>query len=215
MCEILWPWLQASEPIAVWLEAIALIAIFFLDWNERRENRKERREQHRETAAQLMVAQSQAEATKKSADAAIEAALAAKKSAEIAAALHRPFVGLSSVQLQSGWGTRLWDIAFVLKNYGTLPALNVGAVVKIIIDKELRDTKKEPTTFQIFPSAEPTTIFRFDMGDLDKPRVHDETKKLRIEVLIPYQAEDGRQFVYTADVSYTQGRFAVDKSETH
>src|SRR5260221_14688171 len=115
MCEILWPWLQASEPIAVWLEAIALIAIFFLDWKERKENRKERQEQHEENAAQLRVAQSQAEATKKSADAATEAALAAKKSAEIAAALHRPFVGLSRVLLQSGWGTRSWDIAFELK----------------------------------------------------------------------------------------------------
>ncbi len=48
MCVVLWPWLQASEPIAVWLEAIALIAIFFLDWKEKKENRKERREQHKE-----------------------------------------------------------------------------------------------------------------------------------------------------------------------
>jgi len=61
MCEILWPWLQASEPIAVWLEAIALIAIFFLDWNERRENRKERQVQHEETAAQMAVSQRQVE----------------------------------------------------------------------------------------------------------------------------------------------------------
>src|SRR5882672_9465460 len=99
MCEILWPWLQASEPIAVWLEAIALIAIFFLDWKERKENRREQMRQHEETIAQLDIARSQAEATKKSADAATEAAVAAKKSAEIAAALHRPFMGLSSVTM--------------------------------------------------------------------------------------------------------------------
>jgi hypothetical protein len=214
-CEILWRWLPASEPIAVWLEALALIAIFFLDWKERKENRKERQEQHEENAAQLQVAQIQAEATKKSADAATEAALAAKKSAEIAAALHRPFVGLSRVYLKSGWGTRLWDVAFDLKNYGTLPALNVGASIEFFTDNAPRGKLQEPMSFQIFPSAEPMLIFRFDMGDPDRTTVHNETKKLRISVLIPYQAEDGRHFEYTADVSYTQGRFAVDKSETH
>ena len=49
------------ETIGVWLEAIALIAIFFLDWNERRENRKERQVQHEETAAQMVVSQRQVE----------------------------------------------------------------------------------------------------------------------------------------------------------
>jgi hypothetical protein len=163
----------------------------------------------------LQVAQIQAEATKKSADAATEAALAAKKSAEIAAALHRPFVGLKSVNLLAGWGTRNWDISFELKNYGTLPALNVGAMIEIFTDDALRGQKKEPTSFQIFPSAKPVTIFRFDMGEQDRAGVHDESKKLRISVRIPYQAEDGRHFEYTAQVSYTQGRFAVEKSETH
>src|SRR5712664_1633464 len=122
------------ETIGIWLEAIALIAIFFLDWNERKENRKERRDQHEETAAQLLVAQRQAEATKNSADAASEAAAAAKKSAEITAALHRPFMGLFNVSLPGGPGTRLWNIVFTLKNYGTLPALNVGLAVNFYID---------------------------------------------------------------------------------
>src|SRR4029077_18416746 len=121
-----------SETIGVWVEAIALILIFGLDWKERKDNRKDREEQHKETSAQLEIARNQAEATKKSADAAIEAALAAKKSAEITAALHRPFVGLSGVMPKHGFGSQFWDIAFALKNYGTLPALHVGAMFDFI-----------------------------------------------------------------------------------
>ncbi len=203
------------ETIAVWLEAIALIAIFFLDWKERKENRQEQHRQHNETGAQLDIAKSQAEATKKSADAAIEAALAAKKSAEIAAALHRPFVGLSGVTLKHGWDSRLWDIAFALKNYGTLPAFNVGAMFDFFTDNDRRAQNSEPTSVQIFPSQEFESIVRFDMGDPDKVAVHAETKKLKITVRIPYQGEDGRHFEYIAEVSYAHHRFAIDKAETH
>jgi hypothetical protein len=49
------------ETIGVWLEAVALVAIFFLDWKERKENRKERQVQHEETAAQMAISQRQVE----------------------------------------------------------------------------------------------------------------------------------------------------------
>jgi len=196
------------------LEAIALIAIFFLDWKERKENRKERREQHEENAAQLQVAQIQAEATKKSADAATEASLAVKKSAEIAAALHRPFMGVSNVALRAGWGSREWDIGFDLKNYGTLPALNVGLTAEVFTDNNLREHTIESPSVQIFPSAEFVSIVRFDMGNPDTVGVHKESIKLRIEVRMPYQSEDGRHFEHAATVSFVHGRFQVDKSAT-
>jgi hypothetical protein len=206
------------ETIGVWVEAIALIAIFFLDWKERKENRKERREQHEETAAQLQAAQSQAEATKKSADAATEAALAATKSAEISAALHRPFMGVSNVALRGGWGTRVWDIAFGLKNYGALPALGVGLTAEVFTDNNLRMQTTESPSVQIFPSAEFVSIVRFDMGDPDQVGVHKESIKLRIEVRIPYHSQEGRNFWYfehTATISFVRGQFQVDKSGTH
>jgi hypothetical protein len=44
------------------LEGIALVAIFFLDWRERQDERKERQAQHEETAAQLAASQKQVEA---------------------------------------------------------------------------------------------------------------------------------------------------------
>jgi hypothetical protein len=137
----------------------------------------------------LAASQSQLETMKKSADAATEAALASKKSAEIAASLHRPFVGLSDVKLQAGWGTRIWTIAFVLKNYGTLPALNVRTMINFVTDNAPRGQDTKPTSVQIFPSAEGTIMSQFDMGEPDRDLIHNETKTLRIDVRIPYEAE--------------------------
>jgi hypothetical protein len=54
--------LKAYESLAVWLEGIALVAIFMLDWMQRRDQRRDREEQHRETLAQLNVSQAQADA---------------------------------------------------------------------------------------------------------------------------------------------------------
>jgi hypothetical protein len=207
-------WLKDYESLAIWLEGVALVAIFYLDWRERKDQRKERQKQHEETAAQFLVSQKQVEAAIKSADAATEAALAAKRSAEISAALHRPFVGLSNVTLKSGWGSRLWDIAFSLKNSGTLPAVNVGLSADFYTDSELRQQTKESPSVQLFPSSEFVSIVRFDMGEPDRQELHAERKKLRIDVRIQYQGELGPNFEYTAALSYTQGRFDIGKSET-
>jgi hypothetical protein len=55
-------WLRDYEFVAIWLEGVALVAIFFLDWRERvdqarerREQERERQEQHKETAAQMEI----------------------------------------------------------------------------------------------------------------------------------------------------------------
>jgi hypothetical protein len=58
----MWAWLQTHEYVAVWLEGIALVAILFLDWMERKDHRKERREQHEEMSAQLTTYHGQLEA---------------------------------------------------------------------------------------------------------------------------------------------------------
>jgi hypothetical protein len=160
--------------------------------------------------------------TKRSADAATVAALAAKKSAEIAAALHRPFMGLSMVTHRSGWGTDSWEIVFVLKNYGTLPAVNVGATIDFFAGGTRFDHVVEPTSVQIFPSVEVESTIRPSVAAHRVP-IQQGTEKLQIAVRIPYQTEDGRQFEYTAEVSYTRGQpkapympgqFQIDKSET-
>ena len=63
-------WLKAYEFIAIWLEGIALVAIFVLDWKERRDQRKDREQQHKETLAQLKVSQKQVEAAQEQVEAA-------------------------------------------------------------------------------------------------------------------------------------------------
>lgn len=200
------------EALGVWVEAIALIAIFFLDWMERRDNRKDRDEQHRENAAQLETAQKQAEATKKSADAAIEAALAAKKSADLTAALHRPFMGM--VSAVTGWSGRVLEINFIFKNFGTLPAQGVGLAVDFFTDGLVRQKKTESESVQIFPTDTFTCNVRFDAGEIDFTPIQRGAMKLSMEVRVPYRADDGRGFEYLAKISYAAGQLKIEKSET-
>ena len=55
-------WFHDHESLAVWLEGIALVFIFFLDWMEYRRQGRERAEQHAESAAQMKIMQRQADA---------------------------------------------------------------------------------------------------------------------------------------------------------
>jgi hypothetical protein len=162
--------------------------------------------------------------TKRSADAAMVASLAAQKSAELAAALHRPFMGLQLVTHKSGWGTDSWEIVFVLKNFGTMPALNVGLVAEFFADASGFAQVTEPASIQIFPSAEVESVIRINSHP-HRVAIQSGTEKLRINVHIPYKAEDGRRFEYRAEVFYAEGlpgqpfshlpgRFVINKSET-
>ena len=77
MCPDLWTvlnflgWLRTNEQsIAIWLEGIALVAIFILELVEYKRQGRERIEQQKESAAQIAVMQSQADAAKANAEAA-------------------------------------------------------------------------------------------------------------------------------------------------
>lgn len=70
MIETVINWLKTYEFIAIWLEGIALVAIFVLDWRERRDQRTDREQQHKETLAQLLVSQKQVEASQEQVEAA-------------------------------------------------------------------------------------------------------------------------------------------------
>jgi hypothetical protein len=199
-------WLHEYEAVAVWLEAAALVALFFLDYLERRDNRAEREEQHKETLAQLQLARAQAQS-------ATEAAVASTKSSNILTALHRPFMSLGGTNLKSGWGSRSWEVEFLLKNYGTLPAVNVGLTVDFFTDEGPRQHWMQPGSLQIFPSSVFNAVMRFDIGD-DWAPIQQEIKNLRISVRIPYETEDGRRFEYTAELLHKHGGFHTDKSET-
>jgi hypothetical protein len=209
-------WLKDYESLAIWLEGIALVAILILDWRERIDQRQERQDQHNETAAQMEISRRQVDAATKSADVAVEAALASKKSAEILAALHRPFMGLLAVSLKSGGhGFDLWSIDFVLKNFGTLPALNMGITIEFFAGDTSFAKEEEPTSLEVFPSTEPNVITHQVIHR--RVDIQNGVETLRMDVRIPYQAEDGRQFNYTARVFYNHKRngFDIERSETH
>lgn len=212
------------ETVAVWLEAIALIAIFLLDWKERKENRQDQQRQHDETAAQLRVAQSQTEATKKSADAATEAALAAKQSAEIAAALHRPFMGLDHVKLSPDPNTQnrpVWSIEWSIKNFGTLPASQVEAGVEMRLDEKLLLTDSGAKSAEVFPQADPLTkITNYEWegtdGIVNRSAVMGGQKLLIVRVYVLYAGPDGRRHKHFAEARFNRGygTFSIIESKT-
>jgi hypothetical protein len=76
--------LTKYESVAIWLEGIALVAIFLLDWREYRKQGADRVEQHKESVAQMDIMQSHANATRDNAIAAKNGAESAKANAEAA-----------------------------------------------------------------------------------------------------------------------------------
>jgi hypothetical protein len=84
MCPILivyvvWKWLLAQESLALWLEGLALVAIFGLELKEYRRQGADRIAQHKESADQMAIMQSQADAATANAEAASLNAEAAKQ----------------------------------------------------------------------------------------------------------------------------------------
>src|SRR5258705_2870411 len=66
----MWTWLQTHEQsLAIWLEGLALVAIFGLELKEYRRQGVERIEQHKEVVEQMRIARDAAEAAKLSAQA--------------------------------------------------------------------------------------------------------------------------------------------------
>src|SRR5271156_5506567 len=66
MCSILsaiFHWLRTNEQsLAIWLEGLALVAIFILELVEYKRQGQERKDQHEESVAQMKIMQSQADA---------------------------------------------------------------------------------------------------------------------------------------------------------
>jgi hypothetical protein len=198
-------WFKQNEHVALWLEGVALIFIFGLDYFNRLDEAQEHKSEHDETLEQLRLLGLQTQA-------ATDTAVAAKKSADLTAALHRPYVGVSAVVL--GGADRYFNMTFGLRNFGTLSAFNTGFKVEYFVEDALRDQHSEPMAVQVFPADIYHVTYQFDSGVVDAGRLRAEEKKLTLRVYVPYQTEDGRQFEYTAELSLGQGRISIDKSNT-
>jgi hypothetical protein len=178
-----------------------------LDYFNRLDEAQEHKSEHEETLEQLKLLRQQAQAT-------TDTAVAAKKSADLTAALHRPYMGVSTVVL--GGADRYWNMTFVLRNFGTLSAFNTGFKVEYFVEDAPRAQHSEPTAVQVFPSYTFNVEHQFDSGVIDAGPLRRGEKKLALRVYVPYQTEDGRQFEYTAEMSYlyVQSRISLDKSNT-
>ena len=75
-------WFKENEHVAVWLEGVALIFIFGLDYFNRLDEAEEQSQKREETLAQLRALNLQAEAAKKQADASAESLRLLKLQAE-------------------------------------------------------------------------------------------------------------------------------------
>lgn len=150
-----------------------------------------------------------AEAAKKSAEATIEAAAAARKSADLLSAQHRPYVGVLAVELVGGSNAEngsIWLIAWTVKNFGTLPALNVGATLEFKLDRKTFRSESGPCSAEIFPqSSSERTLTDLKLDDADRIAVRNGDKALAVAVQINYGTTDGQQFAYTAEVRYKRG----------
>jgi hypothetical protein len=195
-------WLRAHEYLAVWLEGIALFFILFLELRERIDRREDQKRQDELNRDQLAE-------TAKSAD-------AAKRSADLTAALRRPYVAVSKVVL-SGAG-RYWNLNFEITNYGVLPAFDVNFSVKAFVDRE-EQTRKEfhgPSSIQLFPSSIEAVTHQFDFGDPDGIKMREGQTKVRFHVEISYELVGGSRAAYTAEIVFNtpSQKLEIAKSNT-
>jgi hypothetical protein len=214
-------WLKTYESVAIWLEGIALVAIFVLDWRERIDQRKERKAQHRETAEQLAVSHSQVVAAMNSADAAMKSADAAKLSADISLALHRPLIGLESLPTERLASNTIWEFPAKLWNYGTLPASHLSASLAFYTESAQESryplkTIQGPESVEIFPNSGYEIALQPTPGPEQMSQITSQSTQLILTVKATYVAPDDRKFEYTAEarLDTASRRFVLIKSQT-
>jgi hypothetical protein len=214
-------WLKDHESLAIWLEGVALVAIFYLDWRERQDQRKERKTQHEATTTQQTASQKQVEAAITSAEAATKSAEAAKQSADITAALRRPFIGLESLPTERLSSNTIWEFPSKLWNYGTLPASHLNASFAFYTEsaQESRYPLKSiegPESAEIFPNSGYEIALQPTLSPEQVNQITSQTKKLILAVKATYSAPDDRKFDYTAEarLDTASKRFVLIKSQT-
>jgi hypothetical protein len=152
-------WLQKNEWLALWVEGLALLAIFFWD-------RKDHKEDHKETIEQMKI-------MSRNAVAAETAANAAKRSAEVAEmalkVVERADVMLDAVSLTMRTAQALHTnvplspysrVSMELRNFGRTRADNVRCNINLIIPGVEQSERVPPDPFVIGPGASQTVMFR-------------------------------------------------------
>jgi hypothetical protein len=159
------------------------------------------------------AATSAAEAANKSANAATQQAEASRKSLEIGAALNRPYMGISKFERVSDRNSSLWVVLWVIKNFGSLPAMKVNASIETSSDGTNFQADRATESAEMFPQTEVQTRTVIQFEDV-RPIIEGE-KIVSGRIRISYEAPNGQRFEFSANIRYehSKDRFTMD-SET-
>jgi hypothetical protein len=167
----------------------------------------------RSTKRAANAAMISAEAAMKSADAAAEMAAAGKRSVDVMAGLHRPFMGISRLRIPDR-NTRIWRIVLSIRNYGTLPAMNVGVFAEYYLNGLPLGSTTDSSSTEIFPGTEFDYLLEHTLNEQDYQLLMSGNEILIIRVRITYGGPDNRPFEYAAEVQCQDDVFSIISSQT-
>jgi hypothetical protein len=167
----------------------------------------------RSTKRAANAAMTAAEAAMKSADAASGMAAASKQSVEVMAGLHRPLMGISRLRIPDR-STRTWRIVLSVRNYGTLPAVNVGIFTEYRLNRLALGSGIDSSSTEIFPGTEFDYLLEHTLNEPDYQRLMGGNEILTIGVRITYGGPDNRLFEYSANVECQDDVFSIIASQT-
>jgi len=144
------------------------------------------------------------------------AAGAAKKSADMAAGVHRPYLGVSVLQRHNDYNQDIWAIRWCVKNYGTLPASEVR--VGVVLDRQGRgDYGGGPVCSgcEVLPQAELTGFIEIRVDRHIRDQIS-SGEAMIAHVEIEYVAPGGAHYTHSAEFAFdrTTQNFRPERSET-
>lgn len=103
-----------------------------------------------------------------------------------------------------------------MRNYGTLPAINVSASASFVLGPNTLGAVTDPASAEIFPSATYENKTQFVLSEQQHASVLSGDGMVLANIRIAYGAADGRRFEYSADAQYSHvtWAFSILKSQT-
>jgi hypothetical protein len=160
------------------------------------------------------------DAAKKSADATTAAAGESKRSTDLLAALNRPYMGIHRIAFLGDPSARndtFWRISWEIRNFGTLPALEMEAKVEFVVNETMIAASAGPFSTEVFPQSEPVpTRASFEFTGQQRDEVMSGAVTLIARIHIAYSASSGQRYKHRANTRYDRGygTFSVIDSET-
>jgi hypothetical protein len=191
-------WLQTNEWLALWLEGIALVAIFGLELKEYKRQGQERKDQHEETVTQMQTAK--------------EAATAAKASADALLNSERAWIEISlEAPEPDPWNPRkstnpLFECSIKIKNHGR----TLARIASVEIKTDTVDGPLPESPFSgilnlnsLLGSGQKETVSAFNADDLaDGVSIVNGTKRGILRIIVKYRDVVDASILHESSVLY-------------